>query len=45
VEKLKVDELRAYLQGEGIKVTGLKKAELVTKVYQHLRIDQPDYQL
>jgi hypothetical protein len=42
VEKLKVEELKAYLQGEGIKVTGLKKADLVTKVYQHLGIAEPN---
>jgi hypothetical protein len=42
VEKLKVDELKAYLQSEGIEVKGLKKVELVTKVYEHLGIAQPN---
>uniref|UniRef100_A0A2Z5TRK7 ATP-dependent DNA helicase 2 subunit 1 n=1 Tax=Reticulitermes speratus TaxID=60591 RepID=A0A2Z5TRK7_9NEOP len=42
VDTLKVPELKTYLQNAGIKVTGLKKAELVTKVYQHLGIDQPN---
>jgi hypothetical protein len=42
VDTLKVPELKAYLQSAGIKVTGLKKAELVSKVYEHLQIDQPN---
>lgn len=41
VEKLKVNDLKAYLQEQGIEVNRLKKAELVTKVYQHLGIDEP----
>ncbi|XP_069690270.1 X-ray repair cross-complementing protein 6 [Periplaneta americana] len=42
VEKLKVDQLKAYLQENGVKVTGLKKADLVSKVYQQLGIDEPN---
>jgi ATP-dependent DNA helicase 2 subunit 1 len=42
VDTLTVPELKAYLQNAGIKVTGLKKAELVTKVYEHVGIDQPN---
>jgi hypothetical protein len=41
VEKLKVNDLKAYLQEQGINVNRMKKAELVTKVYQHLGIDEP----
>jgi len=42
VDTLTVPDLKAYLQNAGIKVTGLKKAELVTKVYEHVGIDQPN---
>jgi hypothetical protein len=42
VDTLKVPDLKTYLQNAGIKVTGLKKAELVTKVYQHVGIDEPN---
>lgn len=41
VEKLKVNDLKAYLQEQGIEANRMKKAELVTKVYQHLGIDEP----
>ncbi|XP_063226610.1 X-ray repair cross-complementing protein 6 isoform X1 [Bacillus rossius redtenbacheri] len=37
VEGLKVDELKSYLQSEGVKVTGLKKADLVREVYTLFR--------
>jgi hypothetical protein len=31
-----MDVLKQYLHGEGIKTTGLRKADLVAQVYAHL---------
>jgi len=39
VDTLTVPQLKTYLQNAGIKVTGLNKAALVTKVYEHVGID------
>ncbi|XP_067003694.2 X-ray repair cross-complementing protein 6 [Anabrus simplex] len=41
VEKCKVDELKDYLIGENVRVTGKKKADLVSMVYEHLGIYPP----
>ncbi|PSN51837.1 hypothetical protein C0J52_04753 [Blattella germanica] len=42
VETLKVNDLKAYLATEDIKLGGLKKkADLVSKVYEHLGVPQP----
>ena len=35
VEKLTVNDLKGYLQSQDIKVAGLKKADLVQKVYDY----------
>jgi hypothetical protein len=42
VDTLTASQLKEYLQNAGIKVTGMKKAELVTKVYEHVGVDQPN---
>jgi len=42
VDTLTVPQLKTYLQNAGIKVTGLNKAALVTKVYEHVGADQPN---
>lgn len=41
VEKLTVDKLKQYLTEENVRVTKMKKAELVAAVYDHLGVVQP----